>query len=103
MPIQSWGKSGVLAFFGPKISNFGHIFWDMDFKLFCPSFPIILRGQPNWKSIGPSLTILASKKHKNGHISKFYFAQESINKNAKIGQDAIFAPTLNGHNSAIFI
>ena len=26
MPIQSWGKSGVLAYFVPKISHFGQLF-----------------------------------------------------------------------------
>ena len=26
MPIQSWGKSGVLVYFGPKIGHSGHIF-----------------------------------------------------------------------------
>ena len=31
MLIQTWGKSGVLAYFGPKISYFGHIFGVMDF------------------------------------------------------------------------
>ena len=30
MPIQSWGKSGVLAYFGPKIGYFGHILSDFD-------------------------------------------------------------------------
>ena len=32
VPIQSWGKSCVLAYFGLKIGYFGHIFWDIDFK-----------------------------------------------------------------------
>ena len=49
---------------------------DMDFNyLFCPLFTSILRGKPNQKSIGPKLTILASKNHKNGH-----FGQESLTK-----------------------
>ena len=26
MPIQSWGKSGFLAYFGRIIGNFGHIY-----------------------------------------------------------------------------
>ena len=46
-------------------------------NLFCPSFTSILRGDPSypsWKSIGPKLTILASKKLKNGHISKSHLA-----------------------------
>ena len=33
MPIQSWGKSGVLAYFGLKIGYFGHIFLDMELSL----------------------------------------------------------------------
>ena len=39
MPIESWGKSGVLAYFWLKIGYSDHIFWDMDFKLFV--LPII--------------------------------------------------------------
>ena len=26
MPIQSWGKSGILAYFGLRIGYFGHIY-----------------------------------------------------------------------------
>ena len=41
MPMmQSWGKSGVLAYFGPKISHFGHNVWDMDFKFVLPIISI---------------------------------------------------------------
>ena len=36
MPIQSWGNSGLLAYFGLKISYFGHIFGDMDSKFVLP-------------------------------------------------------------------
>ena len=42
MPMQNWDKSGVLAYFGPK---FGHIFWDIDFKLIFPIISIDIKGQ----------------------------------------------------------
>ena len=47
MPIQSWGKSGVLAYFGLQIGYFGHIFWDMDFKFDLPIIYINIKGIPN--------------------------------------------------------
>ena len=57
MPIQSWGKSGMLVYFVPKI---GHIFWDMDFKFV---FPIIFIDiNTIWKSIWLKFAILSSKK-----------------------------------------
>ena len=56
MPIQSWGKSGILAYFGTKIGYFGHIFWDMDFKFVLPIMSIKIKGQTklgfNWTEIG---------------------------------------------------
>ena len=45
IPIQSWGKSGVLAYFGLKIGYFGHIYWDMDFKFVLPIIYINIEGQ----------------------------------------------------------
>ena len=36
MPIQCWGKSGILAYFVLTIGYFGHIFRDMDFKFVLP-------------------------------------------------------------------
>ena len=55
MPIQSWGKSGVLAYFGPKIGYFGHIFWDVDSKFVLPVIYINIKGQTqlevNWTQI----------------------------------------------------
>ena len=55
MPIQSWGKSGVLAFFGPKIGHFGQIFRDMDFNFVLPIMSIDIKGQTklevNWTQI----------------------------------------------------
>ena len=40
MPNQSWGKSGIITYFGLKIGCFGHIYWD------CPLFLLILRSKP---------------------------------------------------------
>ena len=53
MPIQSEGKSGVLADSGPKISHLGPIPCDMDVKFFLPSFLLILRDKPSlsWTQI----------------------------------------------------
>ena len=55
MPIQSWGKNGVLAYFGPNTSYFGHIVWDMDFKFVFPIISIDIKGQTklevNWTKI----------------------------------------------------
>ena len=45
MPIQSWGESGVLAYFGQKIGYDGHIFRDMDFKFVLPIVYINIKGQ----------------------------------------------------------
>ena len=49
MPIQSWGKSGVLAYFGPKIGHFKHIFWDAGFKFVLPVIYINIKGQTHLK------------------------------------------------------
>ena len=55
MPIQSWGKSGVLAYFVMKIGFFGHVFWDMDFKSVLPVIYINIKGKTqlevNWTKI----------------------------------------------------
>ena len=45
MPIESWGKSGVLAYFWLKIGYSVHIFWYMDFKFVLPIFYINFKGQ----------------------------------------------------------
>ena len=53
MPIDCWGKSGVLAYFWLKIGYFGYFFWDMDFKFVLPI--IYIKGKPqlevNWTQI----------------------------------------------------
>ena len=55
MPIESRGKSGVLAYFGLKIGYFGYIFWDMDFKFVLPISYINSKGKTqlevNWTQI----------------------------------------------------
>ena len=45
MPIQSWGKSGVLAYFWLKIGYFGHMFWDMDLEFVLPIIYININGK----------------------------------------------------------
>ena len=45
LSIQSWDKSGVLAYFGLKIGYFGHIYWDIDFKFVSPIISINIEGQ----------------------------------------------------------
>ena len=44
MPIQIWGKSGVLAYFRLTIGYYGHIHWDMDFKFVLPLIYINIKG-----------------------------------------------------------
>ena len=55
MPIQSWGKSGVQAYFGLKIGYFDHIYWDMDFNFVLPIMYTNIEGQTqlevNWNQI----------------------------------------------------
>ena len=55
MPIESWGKSGVLAYFWLKIDYSGHIFWYMDFKFVLPIIYINSKGKTllevNWTQI----------------------------------------------------
>ena len=55
MPIQSWGKSGVLAYLGMKIVYFGHSFWDMDYKFVLPITYINIKEKTqlevNWTQI----------------------------------------------------
>ena len=45
MPI----KSCVLAYLEPKNANLANV----DFTFVLPSFLLIFRGKPKWKSIGP--------------------------------------------------
>ena len=52
----------------------------MDFKLVLPYGYNNKKGKTIWKLVWPKLTILSSKNHKNGHISKCHFGQLSITK-----------------------
>ena len=61
MPIESWGKSGVLAYFLLKIGYFGHIYLIYGLQIYFAPIHINIKGKPNQKSIGPKLTILYSK------------------------------------------
>ena len=45
MPIQSLGKSGILAYFGLKIGFSGHLKKDMDFKFVLSITGINIKGQ----------------------------------------------------------
>ena len=55
MPIESWVKSGILAYFWLQVCYFGHIFWDMDFKFALPLIYINVKGkiqlEVNWTQI----------------------------------------------------
>ena len=55
MPIQSWGKSDVLAYFALKIGYLDHIFWHMDFKIVLPLIYININSKTelevNWTQI----------------------------------------------------
>ena len=79
MPIKSWDKNGVLAYSGPKISHFGHIYWNMDF-IFLPIIAFdIIKGQTK---LGVHWTQIDHFSIKNVRISKSHFAQVSITKKA---------------------
>ena len=45
IPIQSWGKRVVLAYFGLEIGYFDYILWDMDFKIVLPIIYINIKGK----------------------------------------------------------
>ena len=45
MPVERWGKSGVLAYFWLKIG----FFCDMDFKFVLPIIYINIKGQTQLK------------------------------------------------------
>ena len=56
--LQKWW----LAHFGPNISYFGQMFWDLDFKFVLPIIYINIDIlEPNEKSIGLKLAIWAHK------------------------------------------
>ena len=55
MSIESWGKNGVLAYFGLRIGYVGHIYYDMDFKFVLPVIYSHIKGKTqlevNWFQI----------------------------------------------------
>ena len=77
MPIESWGKSGVLAYFWLKIAYSGHIFWDMDFKFVLPIIYIDIKGkiqlEVNWTQIDH----FGSHKTIKVAISQFAFLRKT--------------------------
>ena len=76
MPIKIWGKSGVLAYLGPKISHFGHIF-----EIFVlPFISNDIKGPTKLEVNRTQIDHFSLKKHKNSHISKSHFAEVSITK-----------------------
>ena len=83
MPIKKFDKSGILAYFGPKVGHFGHFFEIWTSYLFCPPITLMLKGKPSWKFIGPKFTIhpiKPSKNPENGHISKLHLVRVAITK-----------------------
>ena len=66
MPIESWGKSGVLAYFWLKIGYVGHIFWDMDFKFDLPTIHINIKAETqleaNWTQMDHFILYNGQKK-----------------------------------------
>ena len=62
MPTKVGAKVASWPILGRKLAILATFFEKWTSDSFFLSFPLILRGKPNWKSIGPKLTILASKK-----------------------------------------
>ena len=79
-PFKAGEKVASWPILGQKLAVLAIFFEIWTSNLICLSFPMISRGQPSWKLIGPKLTVFASKNRKNGHISKSHFAQVSITK-----------------------
>ena len=78
MPIESWGKSGVLAYFWLKIGYVGHIFWDMDFKFVLPTIVINIKGETQLESqLDQKWPFYPLKTSKNGQKWP-YFDSEKI-------------------------
>ena len=84
MPIDSWGKSGILAYFWLKNGYSGHIFGDRDLKFVLPIIYINIKGKTqltvNWTHFDHFDHFDPQKNHKNGHISKRHFGEVSITK-----------------------
>ena len=82
MPIQIRGKSGVLAYFGPKIRHFGHIFLDMDFKFVLPCFiiSIDIKGQTKLEGNWTQIDHFSLKKPQKWPYLEIQLAQVSITK-----------------------
>ena len=55
-PLEGVAPKWQLAYFGPRIGYYGHIFWDMDFKFVLPiiyiNIDIQTKLEVNWTWIG---------------------------------------------------
>ena len=81
MPIiRSFAKVTVGLFFGRKLAMLDTFFKISTSNLLCSTFTLRLIGKPNWKLIGPKMTILASKSLTNGHIL-ILFLKVSVTQN----------------------
>ena len=56
-PLEGRALKWDLAYFGPRVGYFGHIFWDISFKFVLPIIYIKIDGQTNLKSIGLNFAI----------------------------------------------
>ena len=90
MPIENWGKSGVLAYFWLNIGYFGHIFWDLDFNLFCPTIHININRNPIRSQLDPNGPYYPLKWTKVA-ISRFaFFRKTRLLKTLRLFHFSIF-------------
>ena len=64
-PLKVLAPKWHLAYFGPNVGHFGHIFELRTSNLFCPSFGSVLVGKPIFRLNGHILDILGPKTLKN--------------------------------------
>ena len=80
MPIQSWGKSGVLAYFELKIGCFGHFFEIWTSIFFSPIININIKWQTQLKVNWTQIDHFGLQKTIKMDILKHDFGQVSVTK-----------------------
>ena len=84
-----------LAYFGLKLAILTTFFKISTYNLFCPSFTLRFIGDPNKKSIGLKITILAPKKTtKWPYLNSRYFQSVRHSKSCNSGYNQYFSMIL---------